>query len=198
MPDGTATVGTRERIMRGAVRCVERVGVSGFSLEDVAAEAGVSRTSIYRYFPGGRSQLVQETATWEVGRFWAGLAEAVAELDSLEDRLVRGLALGTRQIRRSPIMANLMDPDLDELVEALQPAEPLVQGVMREYMVVLLEREREAGRLREGVSVADGADYLTRMILSVMGSPAGVDMADEAQARAVVRREFLAGIVDLD
>ncbi len=187
--------GTRERIMRGAVRCVERSGVSGFSLEEVAGEAGVSRTSIYRYFPEGRAQLLQETATWVLARFWAGIAESVSGYDSLEDRLVHGLVVGSGRIRRSRIMANLMDPDLDELVEALQPAEPLVSGVIREYMTALIDMERESGRLRDGVSVPEAADYLTRMVLSVMASPAGVDLTDEGEARALVRREFLAGIV---
>ena len=181
--------------MRGAVRCVERSGVSGFSLEEVAGEAGVSRTSIYRYFPEGRAQLVQETATWVLARFWAGIAESVSGYDSLEDRLVHGLVVGSGRIRRSRIMANLMDPDLDELVEALQPAEPLVSGVIRQYMTALIDMERESGRLRDGVSVPEAADYLTRMVLSVMASPAGVDLTDEGEARALVRREFLAGIV---
>lgn len=192
---GPAPQGVRERIMSSTLRCVEREGVTGFSLEDVAREAGLSRTSIYRHFPGGRSQLVEETATWEVGRFWAGLADAVSELDSLEDRLVRGLVLGRRQIAGSRIMANLMDPDLDELVSALEPAEPLVTAVMRDYWVALLERERAAGRLRASATVEGAADYLTRMVLSVMSAPAGVDLTDEEQTRRVVRRQFLAGII---
>lgn len=182
--------------MRGVVRCVERGGVSGFSLEDVANEAGVSRTSIYRYFPEGRAQLVSETATWVLGRFWTGIAESVAGYESLEDRLVHGLVVGAGQIRSSSIMANLMDPDLDELVEALQPAEPLVSGVIREYMTALMDVERDAGRLRAGVSVPETADYLTRMILSVMASPAGLDLTDEVVARDLVRREFLAGVIE--
>lgn len=185
----------RESIMRGALRCVERSGVSGFSLEEVAREAGLSRTSIYRHFPGGRQQLVTETATWEVGRFWARLAGAVADIESLEDRLVTGLGLGSRQIRESRIMANLMDPELDELIDALEPAQPLVQAVMSDYMVEVLRAERAAGRLLAGVDLHEAADYLTRMIVSVMTSPAGVDLTDEAAARDLVRREFTAGIL---
>jgi hypothetical protein len=77
----------------------------------------------------------------------------------------------------------------------MQPAEPLVSGVIREYMTALIDMERESGRLRDGVSVPEAADYLTRMVLSVMASPAGVDLTDEGEARALVRREFLAGIV---
>lgn len=200
MPDPPAVPGggsdsVRESIMRGTLRCVERSGLTGFSLEEVARSSGCSRTSIYRHFPGGRQQLVTETATWEVGRFWAGLADAVADLEELEDRLVRGLMIGSRQISESRIMANLMDPDLDELIDALQPAQPLVMAVMRDYLVELLENERRVGRLRSGVDIDSAADYLTRMIVSVMTSPAGADLTDEAETRALVRRQFTAGIV---
>ncbi len=191
----------RERIMRGALRCVERNGLSGFSLEDVARESGLSRTSIYRHFPGGRHQLIEETATWEVGRFWSRLADAVVDLDNLEDRLVAGLMLGAHQITESRIMGNLMDPELEVLVDALQPAQPLVQAVIRDYMVVLLDTERAEGRLGRSadgqpVEIGEAADYLTRMILSVMSSPAGTDLSDEVQTRDLVRRQFTAGIVN--
>lgn len=181
--------------MRGALRCVERTGVSGFSLEDVARESGLSRTSIYRHFPDGRQQLVTETAIWEMGRFWTAVAESVADLDCLEDRLVHGLVVGSERINSSRIMANLMDPDLDELANALGPAEPLVDAVIRDYMASLLEAEERAGHLRPGVDVSAAADYLTRMVLSVISSPAGVDLTDEAATRELVRREFTAGIV---
>ena len=181
--------------MAAAIRCVERTGVRAVSLEDVAGEAGVSRTTIYRYFPGGRPQLVSETATWEVGRFWRRLALAVADLPTLEDRLVAGLVIGTKLIRKSRIMANLMDPDLDELVSALHPSESLVHQVIRDYLRDLLEEEAAAGRLRDGVEPSEAADYVTRMILSYLGSPAGWDLTNRDQTRELVRTQILAGIV---
>jgi AcrR family transcriptional regulator len=181
--------------MEAAIACVERTGMRGFSLEDVAAEAGMSRTSIYRYFPGGRTQLVEQTATWEIARFWGRLADAVAELPTLEDRLVAGLVIGRKVMQKSRILTNLLDSDFRELVAAVQPAEPLIHGVIRDYMREMLEQELAAGRLREGTDLALGADYLTRMTLSWLGSPVGVDVTDEATARRVVRQQFLAGLV---
>ena len=189
---------SRERIMAAAIRCVEAAGVKAVSLEDVAAEAGLSRTTIYRHFPGGRNQLMQETATWEVARFWRRLAEAVADLPTMEDRLEAGLVIGAKLIRKSRIMANLMDPDLDELVGALRPSESLVHQVIRDYMRDLLETEDGRGRLRPGVDLDEAADYVTRMILSALGSPAGWDLTDAEQTRRFVRTQILPGVVVLD
>ncbi len=181
--------------MAAAIRCVARDGVRSVSMEAVAAEVGLSRSTLYRYFPGGRSQLVSETATWEVGRFWRRLAEAVDDLPTMEDRLVAGLVLGTKLIRRSTIMANLLEPELDELVSALRPTETIVHQVIRDYLREMLEVEAAHERLRPGVDTSEAADYLTRMILSYLGSPAGWDLTDREQTRRLVRTEFLGGIV---
>jgi AcrR family transcriptional regulator len=172
--------------------------VRKFSLEDVAAEAGVSRTTIYRHFPGGRAQLVEATATWEVGRFWGRLAGAVEDEPTLEDRLVAGLVLGTTMISRSALLSGLDDPDMDELVAALRPSEALVHHVIAAYMESMLSAEADAGRLRDGIDLPEAADYLTRMILSTMGSPGGMDLTDPDRTRRLVRTQFLGGIVRPD
>ncbi|KLR60272.1 transcriptional regulator, TetR family [Actinobacteria bacterium IMCC26207] len=186
---------TRERIMQAAVRCAEASSVGGFSLEDVAASAGVSRTTIYRYFPGGRPQLVQETATWEIARFWARLAEAVEDLPTLEEQLVAGLVIGRKLIQKSQLLENMVESEMLELVTAVQPSEPLVHGVIRDYMRDLLIKEQVAGRLRPGMTPELGADYLMRMTLSWMASPTGLDLSDQVATHSVIRTQFLAGVL---
>ncbi len=198
MSDDSAVDGVealRERIMEATVASAETAGVRGFSLEEVASRAGVSRTTIYKHFPGGRSQLVEQTATWEIARFWGRLATAVEDLPTLEDRLVAGLVIGRKVMTRSRILANLMDPDLAVLIAAVRPSEPIIHGVIRDYMRDALLEERASGTLRADLDVEASADYLMRMTLSWLGSPAGVDLTDEAEARRVVRTQFLAGIL---
>ena len=186
--------GPREQIMAATVACVTRSGVHGVSLAEVAAEADVSRTTVYRYFPGGRPQLLEETTTWELARFWGRLGEVVEAESSLEDRLVTGLVVGRTVMDRSPILSNLMEADVAELLAAVRGSEPLIQSVIRGYLRDALLVELAAGTLRDGVDIELASDYLTRMVLSWLGSPAGTDLTDPAATRAVVRRELLAGI----
>ena len=185
----------RERILAAAVRCAARNGVQRFSLEDVANEADLSRATIYRQFPGGRDQLVQEAATWEVARFWAKVAEGIEAEATLEDRLTVGIVTGAELIRQSPIMANLGEDEVAELATALRPSEPLVHEVIRSYLRNLLEREDQAGRLRPGTDLSEAADYLTRMVLSVLSAPVGRDLTDATAVRELVRTQFVGGIV---
>src|SRR5207245_805979 len=68
----------RERILEATYACVARYGLAKTTVEDVARAARLSRATVYRYFPGGRDQLMGEVIAWETGRFFGRLAEAVA------------------------------------------------------------------------------------------------------------------------
>src|SRR2546429_4312666 len=44
--------GARERLLAAALELLDRDGLGGLSMDEVAAAAGVSRASLYRLFPG--------------------------------------------------------------------------------------------------------------------------------------------------
>ncbi|MBU6215325.1 MAG: hypothetical protein KGR17_01885, partial [Acidobacteria bacterium] len=77
---------------------------------------------------------------------------------------------------------------------ALRPSDPLVHGVIRDELRRLLAAEQSAGRVGVGVDLDRAADYLTRMTLSVLSSPAGVDLTDRNATTDLVRTQFLGGI----
>src|SRR5437588_3389699 len=43
--------GTEERILDAAEQCLRHLGLRRLSMGDVASQAGLSRGSVYRYFP---------------------------------------------------------------------------------------------------------------------------------------------------
>jgi AcrR family transcriptional regulator len=59
---------TRERILAAAVEMVGRTGLEGLSMDDLAAEAGVSRATLYRMVPGKPAlfrEIVATYSPWE-------------------------------------------------------------------------------------------------------------------------------------
>src|SRR5947209_7126017 len=68
----------RDRILEATYACVARYGIGKTTVEDAAREARVSRATVYRYFPGGKDQLIAEVIAWEAQRFFTRLADAVA------------------------------------------------------------------------------------------------------------------------
>lgn len=191
-PGEDQRLATRDRIMDGVIAVVGDSGLAAVSLEDVAARAGVSRTTIYRHFDGGRSQLVSETVTREVARFWERLAVTVSRSSGLEDQLVMGIMSARRQILDDELLQRLLVREPDEILPAIAESEELVTTVLVGYLRGLLAGER----LRSGLPLTEAASYLARMLLSYIASPGRWDLADEASVRRLVRTQFLAATVD--
>ena len=61
------------------------------TLDDVAREAGCSRATVYRTFPGGKEEVIAAVVDTEVARLFSAIAVAMGEADDLEDAVVAGM-----------------------------------------------------------------------------------------------------------
>ena len=77
-----------DRILDAARACCDRWGIQKVTVDDIAAEAGVSRATLYRVFPGGREVLFEALREREIRSFLAELDVRVAEASTLEDLVV--------------------------------------------------------------------------------------------------------------
>jgi AcrR family transcriptional regulator len=182
---------TKERILEAAYACVARWGLSKTSVEDVAKEANLSRSTLYRYFPGGRDELVGAVVGWEHDRFFTRLYEAVRDATSLEEVIERGLTFAHRAIAEHEVLQRVLltEPELllPHLTVKNERMLRLVAGFLAPYL--------EAHPLAPGVMVDESADFLARMVLSYMAAPGRWDLDDPDQVSLLVRAELLGGIV---
>lgn len=74
---------TRQRILAATAKVLGRNGQTKLSLSEVAAQAGVSRPTLYRWF-GSKEELLSAFTTYERQTFETGLAEATAGLKGVE------------------------------------------------------------------------------------------------------------------
>lgn len=181
----------RDRIMDAVVACVERGRLQDVSLESVAEEAGLARATIYRHFPGGRTQLVNDTVTREVARFWGDLAGAVQPLSDIEDRLVVGLMEANRRIGGNELLQRLVASEPDDFLPALMASDQLLHLVVVGYLRDMIAQEP----LVPGCDLGEAAEYLARMLMSHIGTSGRWDLTDRSQVERLVRTQFLAGIV---
>jgi AcrR family transcriptional regulator len=182
---------TRQRLLAATLACIERWGIDKTSIEDVAREAGLSRATVYRYFPGGREELVHETVQWEVARFFTRLEQQVAAEDALSAKIRRGLMFGHRAIEEHTLLQRILATEPEALLTELSSTVPLIEQATRAYLLALLRAET----LKPGVDAAEAADYLTRLFLSYLGSQGRWDFGDAAAVDRLVARHFVAGIL---
>ena len=79
---------TPKRILDAATVALTRSGADKLTMSDVSASAGVSRPTLYRYFPT-KDALLFALARHEQERFDTGLRAAVAAAPTLDEQLER-------------------------------------------------------------------------------------------------------------
>ena len=181
----------RDEILTGALGLFEAKGFHGTAVPEIAQASGVAVGTIYRHFPGGRTQLINDTVTREVGAFWGELADFVRPYGAIEDRLVIGLMEARRRIDGNDLLQRLVASEPDDFLPTLAESDQLVHLVLVGYLRDLILREE----LVEGLDVDVAAEYLARMLLSHIGTAGRWDLTDRAQVERLVRTQFLAGVI---
>lgn len=182
---------TRQRILEATYACVARWGLSKTTVEDAARQAGLSRATIYRYFPGGRDELLSAVVSWQYLQFFSRLYEEVHGASSLEEVLERGLVFARRSLLEHEVLQKVLQTEPEVLLPQLTVEGARTVGMISGFLVPYLQ----AHGLADGVDVHEAADLLARMILSYISSPGHWDLSDPEQVAALVRTELLAGVV---
>ncbi len=181
----------RERVIEATYACVARWGISKTTVEDVGRKAGVSRATVYRYFPGGRDELVSSVITWEYGRFFRRLYDAVQDATSLEEVMERGLMFAHRAIVEHEVLQRVLETEPELLLPNLTVEAHRTTGLIAEFLLPYLV----VHGVTPGVNPEEAAEFLARMVLSYIASPGRWDLNDPDQVSELVRAELLAGMV---
>lgn len=114
----------RERLLRTAAELFYREGIHGVGVDRVLAEAGVTRATMYRHFPGKESLVVAylELEDANLRALFAGAAEAGGDPRELLERVIEGIADDATRLhtRGCPfINASAEFPDADSQVRSV-------------------------------------------------------------------------------
>jgi AcrR family transcriptional regulator len=81
-PRGAAT---RDRIVESAAELILGGGIGGTSLDDIGAGTATSRSQLFHYFPGGKSELVGAIASFQADRVLRAQEPYLSRLATWED-----------------------------------------------------------------------------------------------------------------
>lgn len=178
-----SAVGSAEaRVLDSAKACVERWGMAKVTIDDIANDAGVSRATLYRMFPGGKDVLFEALRVRELEEFFTRLASHLDHADDLEDLLVRTVVSATREMRDDLHLAVMLASEPGETLTSLTvDGLPRITRVATIFLVPLVDEylpRRESARLVE---------LLVRLVISYFLAPSDhVDLADAESARAFI------------
>jgi AcrR family transcriptional regulator len=184
---------TRVRIVDGALRCLAGSGMAKTTVDDIARQSGLSRATVYRTFPRGKEGILAAVVETEVARLFSTLAVAMGEATDLEDVLVAGMVESARRMRSPGALAYLVEHEPGAVLPHLTFAEL--------DRVLLVAGDLAApffARWLEPAQASRAAEWAVRIVLAYCsGPPAGTDLGDPDDARALVRAFVLPGILAL-
>lgn len=185
----------REQVLEATFTTVARLGMAKTTVEAVAKTSGVSRATIYRYFPGGKEELLTETVTWELGRFFLRLMSAVEDAPDFVTLVEEGVAFAHRSISEHEVLQKMLITEPERLLPRLTTQSHRTLEWIRGYLRPYLQAEADAGHLRPGIDVDDAVDYVARMVLSLIASPGRWNLDDRGDVERLVRGELLGGVM---
>ena len=174
---GAVNPDVRERLLQATYDCVARWGFAKTTVEDAAREAGVSRATVYRYFPGGRDELFSAVVGWEFSRFFLRLYEEVSDADTLEEVMERGLMFAHHALVEHEVLQRVLVTEPDILLPRLSTEADQTHTLVAAFLAPYLVRHGMA----EGTDLDAAADFLARMVLSYISSPGRWDLNDPEQ-----------------
>ncbi len=182
---------SQERIVSGLLSCVARWGLSKTTIEDIARDAGVSRATVYRLYPGGKDAVLEVATGVEVGRLVQLLRAALAGVDDRTEGLSRALHIGA---------SFLIDHEALTFMREHEPVEfaRLVRLDQLDSLLVL-SAELLAPELRplldsDEQSVATSI-WMTRLVVShLVDRSSALDLTDPREARRMVERHIVPGL----
>ncbi|MFN8036435.1 MAG: TetR/AcrR family transcriptional regulator [Acidimicrobiia bacterium] len=174
---------TEERILDAARTCFSRFGLRKTAMEDIAREAGLSRGTLYRYFPDKES-LYSAVSERETRLFLEEIAQRTAGLDSLEEKFIRVLLAAVGFLRENPINAAMAATDPEAFAAAISTNGRELLELAVEAITPMVREAMEKGEVRPDLDPAQAAEWIVRVELSLISTPSVTfDRDDPAELR---------------
>ena len=155
----------RERLLEAAARCVARDGLPGLSMAALAEEAGVSRPTVYRYFPDRGAAI--EATLFHAGRgLAASLAEQLRRHATPAQKAVEAMVFVLDEIPRDPVLGALWGATLLDAFAVAGITRPTAVSWARHALKDLVQA---AGWSAD--EAVEAVETMLRMLLSLLAAP---------------------------
>ena len=183
-----------QQILDAGSAWLTRFGNEKTTIQDVAQASGISRATIYRYFPG-RAQLLQAITDYDQARQLQEVRIRAAAAASMEEALAIAAAVlwvAALRFRTSEHLANRDRGLANYLVFRRADRSEWITELIRPYV----QRAREAGELPSAVSLDDAIGWIVMTLSAIPMLPQSgiLDVGDPPAIGRVLARRICRGL----
>lgn len=156
----------RDRLLDAAERCLEDCGLVGTTMDDIGRTAGVSRATVYRYFPN-REAVMSDVIIRAADRYLDRINPRISDHADLGSALVDFVEHTVEAARREQIIGLLFGSDQELAgVGLAEGTSTSLFELVTEFLRPIFRRHWSS--VEPGVSVDDAAEWILRTILSLL------------------------------
>ncbi|ORV58867.1 TetR/AcrR family transcriptional regulator [Mycobacterium gastri] len=173
---------TRELIIGAAYGCFRKHGLRKTTIVDIARLAGVSRSTIYEYFPG-KAAIMEACAEHASQQFYREMSKAMSRGSVLEEKLSHAAVFVT-QARQAIASAKYFDEDAVSLLLTKDVAVLLRESV--DFFAPYLAAAKLTGEVRKDLDVEAAGEWFARILFSLFSMPSPIRDMDDPDAPEAV------------
>lgn len=178
---------TQQKIIDAAIRCVKQWGIEKTNLNDIAKEAGVTRPTVYSYFPNRHD--VIRTALLQSGYSFATRVFAhMNQFTGTKDRLLETLLFALDELPKEPYLALITQTDFSSQVNADALSDAEGQAICLALFSEIFKFDMPAEN-----DLIEITEFTTRLMLSLLMLKGPVTRSPDEQ-RAFLERRLLPAI----
>ena len=177
-PEAVAT------ILAAAKRCYLADGINATGMKEVAASAGIARSTLYRYFPG-RDDLLVAIIKEEMMDVNTRILKKLSRYSNPADYVVEGLIVAIKEVPRRPLLRAVFASEEDSRARRVIWSSDVMVSFGEELMDHVIRPAQDAGLLQDAVRPEVLVEWVYRLFLSFLTLPSNWVKSD-AQLRTTL------------
>ena len=192
--DAAVRIVRQREIVEAAVKCFERWGISRTRVDDIAVEAGMARSQIYKQF-NGKDAIVLAVIMESIRQHNRAMREQIT-LRGPSDRIILdSMVIVIRHAIENRLTAALLnEPESPHVTARALAAQPEVLALLEEYWSGVFDYARRRGELKAHFDPASATRWVIFVQLSYLALPELIPDTDDALI-ADLQEYFLPGLI---
>ncbi|HSB96283.1 MAG TPA: TetR/AcrR family transcriptional regulator [Spongiibacteraceae bacterium] len=157
-------------ILEAAKYCYLHYGIEKTGMQDIAKQAKLARSTVYRYYPSS-DDLLLALISAEMQTMNGQLSKKLARFQSPEDIVVEGVLIAIKAIPQHPLLSQVFAGDNSSGLRQKIWNSPAIVALGTDLMATVMQHAVEREQLQQTVRSEILIEWVYRILLSFLSLP---------------------------
>ena len=157
-------------ILQAAKHCYLHFGVEKTGMQDIARQARLARSTVYRYYASA-DELLLALVSDEMQIMNRELSKKLARFERPEDVIVEGVVIAIKAIPRHPLLSQVFAGNSSSALRQKVWNSPAIVALGNDLMATVMQTSFEQGHLQQAVRSEILIEWVYRILLSFLSLP---------------------------